>query len=571
MTAIINTYISPIRFAQLAGLFGGLLFIILGTIEYPGSKIEYLIFSATYAALLLSGFYRQGSYGYLFLVVFLWLGFWFKLTIHMLLDRPFVEGVGGFYGGDLAWFETNVIPPVTYSYSAELHWDEVLDVAIIAAFGVMAARILWHLLGNKKILGTSGAQTAPIWYHKCRKWLWSLVISIVIALSVANAYWGILLVGLAPQTILAWPINSVISWMVGTGSAMGIATLAWWDVSLRKDVTSTVFAILIEGCISTISLLSRAVYVFHVVPQFIALFIHRTKLGEYSWRWVSLIILLFITSFSISIVSVTELRAQYYSQAKTTIQPKPRPEILLSVALSKVPKNSSNIALFSKLEALNARLAATKDGGEEQKELLEMLRLEKEALEKKLLAQSNDTFQMGKITEITKYHIGNILAIFGDRWVGVEGVMAVSAYQNKGENEFRAVLMEKRQIGTVSIYQKICNSLYQGMDNEKFLFASLPGVAAFLYISGSFLVVFFGVLLLALLLLLSERLVEVLTDNPLLCALFGVSAANAISQFGLSPLQNIPYFFMWFSGVAFIWFIQSTYLISLARRFGLVR
>ena len=55
-----------------------------GITLYPGSKLIYTIFSLAFLALLVSGFYRQVTYGYTLLAVFLWLGFWLKKTIHLI-------------------------------------------------------------------------------------------------------------------------------------------------------------------------------------------------------------------------------------------------------------------------------------------------------------------------------------------------------------------------------------------------------------------------------------------------------------------------------------------------------
>lgn len=61
----------------------GFLWLVLfltGLFSYAGSKSVFIIFSIVFLTMLLSGVYKQRGYGYLFLVVFLWLGFWFKLT-----------------------------------------------------------------------------------------------------------------------------------------------------------------------------------------------------------------------------------------------------------------------------------------------------------------------------------------------------------------------------------------------------------------------------------------------------------------------------------------------------------
>lgn len=563
-------FFSPINIIQKLAIFLTFVLFVMGASEYPGSKSIYTIFSLIFTVLLLSGFYRQDAYGYLFLVVFLWLGFWFKLTIHMVFDKPFMEAVGGFYGEGLAWFETNIIPPITYSHKVDLQWDKVLTVAMIAALGVLAARVIWFWFARNQEICVRELQIVPGWYPRFRKYLWPLVMTITIAFAVANFYWGILMIGLAPRTVLPWPLNAIIAWMVSTGCVMAIASLTWWDINIKKSATTGVVAIIVEGCISTITLLSRATYIFHVIPQFLALYLNKKKIGPLFWRIGIVITLIFLAVFFISNISVTQLREHYYSDASTNIQPKNRQEVILSDRVRNHPKSSWNYHNFTELEAIERQIAAIKQSklsGEDVAEQLEKLMREREKLEGLILSDGAYT---KRLYEGTKYYIGNILSLAAGRWVGVEGVMAVSAYHNKGMEEFMSVVFERRQIGTASIYQKISNSLYQGVDNERFLFATIPGVAAFFYISDSLIVVFSGVLLLVLLLLMSERIVKILTNNPLLCALFGLSAANVIAQFGLAPLDNGPYFFMWLCGIVFIWLIQSRKIFSAIKRLLLI-
>ena len=90
----------------------------------------------------------------------------------------------------------------------------------------------------------------------------------------------------------------------------------------------------------------------------------------------------------------------------------------------------------------------------------------------------------------------------------------------------------------------------------KYQFASLPGAAAFCYYTGSLWCVFLGMLLLTLMATYSEYLVHYLTGNVLLCARFGMNAANAIAQLGVVPRQLLIHFGMLFGAVIFIEALQ---------------
>lgn len=160
---------------------------------------------------------------------------------------------------------------------------------------------------------------------------------------------------------------------------------------------------------------------------------------------------------------------------------------------------------------------------------------------------------------------GRVFALGVDRWIGMEGVMAISSYSEKNNALFLTALTERSGIGKVTMYQKICQSIYQTADMDKYQFASLPGAAAFFYYTGSLWAVFLGMFFLTLMAIYSEYLVHYLTGNVLLCALVGMNAANAIAQLGVVPRQLLIHFGMLFGAVVIIWLIQSQKPMAILR------
>ena len=196
---------------------------------YPGSKLTYLLFCFSFWAMLLSAFYKRVSNGYLFLVVMLWLGFWGKLTSHLLLDYPYVEPVGQFDSSAAAW-------------------DDVLWVSVIGTLGVLLGR-LGLLFFSKTQFDDVGLEqsSAPIWYPPVRRWIWAICLIFIVIVAVVNTFLGIQQVGLAPRTILLWPLNALIAWQVTIGSALLLTILIWWEVLLRKNVVIAIYASVIEA------------------------------------------------------------------------------------------------------------------------------------------------------------------------------------------------------------------------------------------------------------------------------------------------------------------------------------
>jgi hypothetical protein len=116
---------------------------------------------------------------------------------------------------------------------------------------------------------------------------------------------------------------------------------------------------------------------------------------------------------------------------------------------------------------------------------------------------------------------------------------------------------EKREAGFVTKSQVIANSHYQWTDSNKWRFASLPGSAAFLFFSGQMWFVLLGMALFVMVLQLCEQLVFKPTTNPLLCSLIGFTLANTVSQFGVAPRQDIPFYGMIACFVLFIHVLHS--------------
>lgn len=449
-------------------LGGWLVLFLVGLQHYSGSSLSYTLFSIVFLMMLISGFYRQVSYGYLFLVVMLWLGFWLKLTVHSMVDYPFGEPIGFFIGTPAAW-------------------DNVLLIATIGSLGVMAARLLYGFAEQpSSMLTHNSVYKVPAWYLANRRLIWVGAIVGCVGLAIANAWLGIQQSGLVPNIILLWPLNAIVYWLLASGLSFGIATLLWWDIVLGRNVSFVVYFVLLEAFTSTVSILSRGAYLFHAVPQLFALYKFRALVSGWSQKNIIAVSVAFVLLFALSNPLVNSLRNYYYSNVNPTWP------------------------------------------------------------------------TVGEGNALTKFVV--------DRWLGAEGVMAVAAYPIKGGDLFIRGLTERAEIGKSTIYQEICQAHYRFMDMKKFQFASLPGAVGFLYFSGYLWVVALGMIVLVLGLLVSEGLVFRLTRNPLLSALWGGGAANAVAQLGVAPRGLLFYFFELSCGIAAICFVQSDFFSKVLQK-----
>ncbi|EUJ10036.1 hypothetical protein Meth11DRAFT_0847 [Methylophilaceae bacterium 11] len=130
--------------------------------------------------------------------------------------------------------------------------------------------------------------------------------------------------------------------------------------------------------------------------------------------------------------------------------------------------------------------------------------------------------------------------LFVDRWVGMEGVMAVSSYPHLSWDLFKTALKEKYNENDTSFYDNnIIDSAYENTDKTKHHFISLPGIVAFFYYPGSLLFLFFSMFALGGLAAVIEFCTYKLGGmNVILCALFAQVVAFRFASFGYVPAQS---------------------------------
>lgn len=139
--------------------------------------------------------------------------------------------------------------------------------------------------------------------------------------------------------------------------------------------------------------------------------------------------------------------------------------------------------------------------------------------------------------------VGSMTApLFVDRWVGIEGVMAVSSYNRLGWDLWHDAWQERFQEGTMSLYDRqFINSPYTNpaIDWSKNHYVSLPGIVAFLFYPGSFSFLFVAMFSCAVVAAIIEISAYYLCgNNVILCSLFGQVVAFRLASFGYVPIQS---------------------------------
>ncbi len=127
-----------------------------------------------------------------------------------------------------------------------------------------------------------------------------------------------------------------------------------------------------------------------------------------------------------------------------------------------------------------------------------------------------------------------------DRWVGMDGVMAVSSYPQLGWGVWKQAWQEVYNENALSFYDKnLIDSAYKDTDTSKFHFVSLSGIVAFFFYPGSYLFLFVAMTLLGMGAALLEMFVyKVGGKNVILCSLLAQVVAYRFMSFGYVPAQS---------------------------------
>jgi hypothetical protein len=463
---------------------------------YPGTIALFAIYctlsiAITYATIT----NRPKSYFIFFLFSFLTLGCWAKITLHLLTGSNFIEPIGDFDESPAAW--DNAIVVLITAFSA------LLTCYFIVVAGLKKRKELETNI-NTKLLST----------------LLAMAIIFTMASLIFNYYYSIIKVGYEPTLKLHSYIYVVFSFMVAWGNSIAIFTLAYWLVKSGKLTPNMFFyLVIIEGALTSISMGSRAQMILHVSVPFIAYLIQGRKL-EWNISKIGWIKIFSTTAllFAFSIISVSVDRLSSFAKA--------------------VPYTEKTI-VTGNLEKSGSNSTSATGNLEESGSNSTSLKLSEKALTHDVTPEPYVApYQLS--LELKFKQIANELSkLIVDRWIGAEGVLAVTSNHRLNLDLFMRGLKEDPAQGTQAIYQRISNAQYERLEN--FTFMTIPGPIAVLYYSGNYLVLFAGMALLFFLGYSIELAAKRLLNNVMTSATVGVAMAYLIVQI------NFPRAFLFFA------------------------
>lgn len=167
------------------------------------------------------------------------------------------------------------------------------------------------------------------------------------------------------------------------------------------------------------------------------------------------------------------------------------------------------------------------------------------------LRNKNYNFVKGKVSINSQYELFKELAIL--RWVGIDGVLAVSQKKNKNFELFYESIKESKSKNFYdsfyinNFFQKakidtIEEEIYHNNHKENVFWIVTPGIVAFLSYSGSKIFLFFSLSTIIILLIFLERFFLIFSGyNYILTNIIGFSLSFRLIHFGYLPSNSIKF------------------------------
>jgi hypothetical protein len=436
--------------------------------RYTGNTVLFAFFVIANGVMLALALPRPRLYGYAFLALFLFLGFVNKVLAFWTLGVALEEPTGGFDGSGQGW-------------------DAALMPSIAAAIALVLVRSAHLLLARVRSALPQPIVSPPAWYLSSRLWVIGASVAFAVALNALNLVGGFYQIGMQPRLVLPAHLNVVVSWLLTNGMALWIAMLVGWELAVRASRPGTTMLLPIIEALLTVSLLSRASYLFRALSYLSVAASHAGQLSRIlGRRWIVLLVASTLSGFVLSLGVVSVLRTVSYP-----------PRVLPPDPVITSPGTSSPI-----LEPLVPILEEP----------------------------------MAELSRTAPPVLGELKGMLIGRWIGIEGAMAVASYPGRDIKLLEQSVIENPAAGQNSLYQHIAGSPYA--TSGQYVFLTTPGVVAVLYYSGSLIVVFIGMMFLGGLLILAEMAATRFVRNAFVVSLAMIALANGLAQ------MNFPYLFI---------------------------
>ena len=462
----------------------------IGSVFYPGQLSWFLLFSATFFAVLYSAFVLPFQYCHLFLAIPWFLGFWIKLVDHFVFAH-------------FGWLEAaRYVEPAGRFDGSPSAWDQVIITATIGGLGYLAGRLLLSPIANKSGKLTKEIKP-PQWYGPMRTPLWMLAAITLVVILYVNAETGLIVRGYVPRIQLPWPFGALFAWTTDIGFALALSVMTAWDHGLGMGRTRGFFSLCLEGATISVQTNSRGIYLFHTVPALVSE-ARRPIETRSPLAKVSLLLGIWLVGAVSIPVLTTGLRTIGENAVLAKTAQARRPAISTATT---TPGRSTNDVIPPSDDSTTPTIPTNSGRLDPSRSFVDHV-----------------------------FEDAGRLVI--DRWPGMEGLMATQSYPSKSLELLKAAAFQRRTFGMVDIYSHTIAGLdFTEEQAKKYHNATLAGPMAFFYYSGSWLIVFAGMAFLAMLMSILELFWVSLVPDPLVAAMSGCYLALVVMQLSTGVFQ----------------------------------
>lgn len=375
-------------------------------------------------------------------------------------------------------------------------FDHALLAASCGFLGLLAASYVREkfVFTYPKKLNDEGQQNGLLSLYKThRKLILWCFSALFITIAITNVYFGIYQKGTITRIALPYGLSGIYKWLLLFGLASISALILKFEFTINKKTSYLVVMLsLLESFFSSISLLSRGMILNVSALVYGALVNLKLHSIKSSLRFLVMSFLTFAILFGSSVFVVNYMRS------------------------------SAGQEHLKHIGAKGLTASVYQDFSEQN---------------------------LGEVKGLTKQ-------LFLDRFVGIEGIMAVSSSPMLGWSLCSEAWKESYSETTISFYDKnLIKSPYINTDFTKHHYISLPGILAFCFYPGSFLILFGSMFLLGLFAAMVEMTVFKLGGNNLIiCSLMAQVLAYRYASFGYVPNQTYLIFGALYLNLLLIYF-----------------
>ena len=371
-------------------------------------------------------------------------------------------------------------------------FDNILKISTISIIAFLSAKMFRSkfIFKYKNFKSEEYENTSCFrFYYKKRKLILLIYLTTIFVISIINYKYVFFQKGTVPETILPFGLNNFINWLLMFGLTSLSSLIIFFEFFYKKKNSNKILKFgLIETFTSSISILSRAM-IFNGTALIYGFYklVDSSKIKIKKKKFINFFLILIIL-FTSSLFLVSKLR------------------------------QSKDFPVGHEVQKYIPQIETKSDN--------------------KIVTSLNTTINS------TTREINQILFLIAGRWVGIEGIMAVSSSDEKGYELFINSFYDKFDYSNSYYENKIKKSKHSYENNPKIYTVYVPGIVAFLLYANSMLFLFFGIFLLCIICSYIEFLSFRLSlNNVIFSTVMGNVLAYRLAHFGYMP-QNTYKFFL---------------------------